>query len=75
MVVPHTIQHTHKARGDAGMIVASYTFGETKVHICDDHIAKSPEEREKVDTAIADAAWACLQDAADSMKDVSESTL
>lgn len=51
------------------MIVASYTIGETTVHICDDHIARNQEEQEKVDTAIADAAWACMQDGVDRGKD------
>lgn len=65
MVVPRSSRHTHNARGDAGMIVATYTFGDTKVHICDDHLVTDPEERERVEIAIADAAWACLQDKAD----------
>ncbi|MEK8212508.1 hypothetical protein [Paenibacillus sp. FSL L8-0463] len=47
------------------MIVATYTFGETKVHICDDHLVADPDERERVEIAIADAAWACLQDKAE----------
>lgn len=65
MVVPRSSRHTHNARGDAGMIVATYTFGETKVHICDDHLVTDPTERDRVETAIADAAWACLQDTAE----------
>ncbi|MEK8212501.1 hypothetical protein [Paenibacillus sp. FSL L8-0463] len=44
------------------MIVAIYTFGETTVYICDDHLVTDPDERERVEIAIAEAAWACLQD-------------
>lgn len=55
----------HIMPGGAGMIVATYTFGETKVHICDDQLVTDPDERERVEIAIADAAWACLQDKAE----------
>ncbi|MGG1672904.1 hypothetical protein ACIFOE_20150 [Paenibacillus sp. NRS-1783] len=45
------------------MIVKTYKFGETTVHISDSHIAKTQEERDRVDAEIATAAWACIQDA------------
>lgn len=63
MAVPRQNQHTHNSGRDESMIVASYQFGETKVHICDGHIAQTPEERDRIDENIANAAWACLQDA------------
>ncbi|WP_272037849.1 hypothetical protein [Paenibacillus sp. JJ-100] len=45
------------------MIVAAYQFGETKVFICNDHIATEQDELDRIDQEIATAAWACLQDA------------
>lgn len=65
MAVPQRTVHKHNPGRDAGMIVASYQFGETKVHICNDHIATTQEERDRIDEEIAYAAWACLQDAID----------
>lgn len=61
--VPGDDRHTHTPRGNAGMIVAEYQFGNTVVRINDAFISKMPEERDAVDAEIATAAYACLADA------------
>lgn len=63
MAVPQREEHKHNPGRDEGMIVKTYKFGETTVHISDSHIAKTQEERDRVDAEIATAAWACIQDA------------
>ena len=55
--------HTHMARGDAGVIVAEYRFGNTVCKINDAYIVQTEEEREQIDAQIATAAYECLVDA------------
>jgi hypothetical protein len=50
------------ARGDAGVIVAEYQFGNTIVRINDAYIVQTEEERELIETQIATAAYECLVD-------------
>lgn len=57
-------QHTHIPRGDAGVIVAEYRFGNTVCKINDAFIVPE-EEREQIDAEIATAAYACLSDESD----------
>ena len=64
-VVPRDAPHTPTVRGDAGMIVTEYRFGNTVCKINDALIAKTPEEREQIDEQIATAAYACLEDGGD----------
>lgn len=64
MAVPQRGSHINNPGRDAGMIVAAYQFGETKVFICNDHISTDQDELDRIDREIATAAWACVQDAA-----------
>ncbi|MDR9857839.1 hypothetical protein RJP21_30050 [Paenibacillus sp. VCA1] len=43
-------------------IVETYTFGESKVHICDNYMAKTPEEVQKVLKDMYSAAWKIVHD-------------
>lgn len=43
-------------------IVETYTFGESKVHICDNYMAKTPEEVQKVLKDMYSAAWKIVRD-------------
>lgn len=60
--VPRDAPHTPTVKGDAGMIVAEYRFGNTVCKINDALIARTAEEREMIDEQIATAAYACLED-------------
>lgn len=57
--VPHRIQ-----RGDNPVTtVQTYEYaGGTVVHICDDYIATTDEEREQVDAQVAAAGWAIIDE-------------
>lgn len=59
MAVPLEALHTHTLRGDVMVqqsrmdlpeanIVETYQFGESKVHICDNYVAQTPEAIQKV---------------------------
>ena len=57
--VPHRIQ-----RGDAPVsTIQTYSYPNgTVVHICDDFVAKTDEEREQVDAQIAAAGWSIIDE-------------
>jgi hypothetical protein len=60
-VVPLYPPHKLKRR-DAPMIVKTYSYADgTVVHIDDSYVARTDEEKEKVDTEIAAAAWAIVE--------------
>lgn len=44
-----------------GNIVETYRFGNTIVHICDDCIVKTPEEKERVLAQFYAAGWAIVR--------------
>lgn len=59
MAVPLPALHTHTLRGDVmvqknklplpeGNIVETYQFGESRVFICDNYVARTPEAVNKV---------------------------
>lgn len=72
----HTsLLHKHRPRGDAAVhqnkpekpenestIVKTYQLGNTKVQICCDHFAKTPEEAEKVIKDMHVAGWAIIDE-------------
>lgn len=60
--VHHQTRHNHSGRGDAGVVVAEYQFGNTVVRVNDALIARTAEERDVIDEQIATAAYACLVD-------------
>ncbi|MUG68666.1 hypothetical protein GNP94_22095 [Paenibacillus campinasensis] len=43
-------------------IVETYTIGESTVHICDNYMARTPEEKQKVIQDMHAKAWAIVRD-------------
>ncbi|WP_144940175.1 hypothetical protein [Paenibacillus sp. 32O-W] len=50
---------------EKGNIVETYQIGKTTVHICDDHVAKTQEEIEKVIDEMHTAGWKIIESAAE----------
>jgi hypothetical protein len=73
MDVPQTTGHTHNPRRDATMskgkskiplepiIVETYQFGGSTVHICSNYFAKTPEEKERVLKDFHAAGWKIIR--------------
>lgn len=73
MVVPQRAPHIDNPGRDAQVpknnlplpeanIVETYSIGESKVHICDNYMAKTPEEINKVVMDMHEKAWAIIRD-------------
>ncbi|MFB4326033.1 hypothetical protein RB298_27285 [Priestia sp. BR_2] len=73
MAVPQTALHIHNPGRDVqlpnpkvklpeGNIVETYTIGESTIHICDDYMARTPEEKDKVIKNMHEKAWAIIRD-------------
>lgn len=54
----------------SGNIVQTYFIGNAKIHICDDLLAKTPEEIEKVKTEFRAAGWKIVNNFIQEDKDI-----